>query len=323
MRRRNIPNTDLHASVICLGALPFGLSVGEALSFSLMDRFFAAGGNFIDTALVYGEWLPDGKGQSERTVGMWLKQRGNRQRVIISTKGAHPRLTSMQVPRLGSAEIIADLDESLRNLQTDYIDLYWLHRDDPQRPVGDILTTLNEQVQAGKIGYFGCSNWRLDRIRAAQQYAAEQSLQGFVGNQLWWSLATPNPEAVRQDPTIVVMDDELRSYHLASGMAVMAYTAGAKGFFSRLHHTPMDELPQKLRLTYDNAINSARARRVAQLAQERELSVNALVLAYLIAQPFATFPLSGCSNRGQLEENLQAGDMALDATVLRYLESGA
>ena len=323
MRLRNIPNTNLNASVICLGALPFGLSVGEDLSFALMDRFYTAGGNFIDTALVYGEWLPAGRGQSERTVGKWLRQGGNREDVIVSTKGAHPRLTSMKVPRLSSAEIIADLDESLRNLQTDYIDLYWLHRDDPRRPVGDILTTLNEQVHAGKIHCFGCSNWRLDRIRAAQQYAAEQNLQGFVGNQLWWSLATPNSEAVNRDPTIVVMDDELRSYHLASGMAVMAYTAGAKGFFSRLQHTSMEELPQKLRLAYANEINRARARRVAQLAQERGLSVNALVLAYLIAQPFATFPLSGCSNMGQLEENLQAGDMVLDSAVLEYLDSGA
>lgn len=318
-----MPHTDLDAAVIGLGALPFGVSIDEDLSFALMDRFFAAGGNVIDTALVYGEWLPDGRGRSERTVGQWLKQRGDRRSVIVSTKGAHPRLTSMAVPRLGSAEIVADLDESLRNLQTEYIDLYWLHRDDPQRSVGEILTTLNEQVQAGKIRYFGCSNWRLDRIRAAQQYAAEHSLQGFVGNQLWWSLATPNPEALRRDPSIVAMDDELWSYHLASGMAVLAHTAGAKGLFSRLQHTAMDELPPKLRDTYDNATNRAKAQRIAQLAQDRKVPVNALALAYLVAQPFATFPLSGCSTMAQLEENLQAGDLALDEADLGFLDRGA
>src|SRR4051794_38881139 len=106
MRYRAIPNTDLNPSVICLGALPFGVSLEEGLSFALMDRFFAEGGNFVDTALVYGEWLPNGKGQSERTIGKWVKDRGARDLVIIGTKGAHPRLSSMHIPRLARDEII-------------------------------------------------------------------------------------------------------------------------------------------------------------------------------------------------------------------------
>src|SRR5262249_41578104 len=149
-----------------------------------------------DTALVYGEWLPGGKGLGEKTVGKWLRSRHHRPKIIIGTKGAHPRLASMQTQRLSKAEILSDLEESLQNLQTDYIDFYWLHRDDPDRPVAEIITPLYEQVQLGKIRYFGCSNWRLERIKEAQQFASTQGLPGFVGNQLRWSLAVPNPLAL-------------------------------------------------------------------------------------------------------------------------------
>src|SRR5215469_8764514 len=167
MRYCTIPGSDLRPSVIGLGALPFGASLPQETAFSLMDAFVEAGGTCIDTALVYGEWLPGGKGLSERTVGAWITARQHRDGLILSTKGGHPRLTTMQTPRLSDAELSSDLDESLRNLQTDYIDVYWLHRDDPNRPVAEILATAQRQVQAGKIRAFGCSNWRVERIQAA------------------------------------------------------------------------------------------------------------------------------------------------------------
>ncbi len=106
------------------------------------------------------------------------------------------------------AEIVSDLDSSLRNLRTDVIDLYWPHRDDVRaRPVGEILETLNEQVQAGKIRYFGCSNWTAQRIREAQDHAAAHGLQGFAGDQMMWSLAVIDRSAIA-DTTIVGMDDD-------------------------------------------------------------------------------------------------------------------
>ena len=322
MKYRTIPGTDLSSSVIGLGAFPFGFAVDEETSFALMDRFFEAGGTLIDTALVYGEWLPDGKGRSEKTVGKWVKARGIRQEVIVGTKGAHPRMDTMDRQRLSRDDIAGDLDESLRNLQTDVIDLYWLHRDDPARPVAEILSTLNDQVAAGKIRYFGCSNWKVGRIREAQAYAAEHRVHGFVANQLMWSLAVPNREAFF-DPVMVVMDDAMKPFHLETGMAAMAYSSQAHGFFARLQRSPMDELPDSLRATYDNAENIGRASRLTKLAAELSLSVSALALAYLIAQPFPTYPLSGCSTMEQLVENLEAGDVELDPSQVAYLESGA
>ncbi len=154
-----IPNTTLAPSVLCFGTTMIGSTVDKAGSFQLLDAFVEAGGTFVDTAKVYADWLPGERSISEKTIGEWLRRSGKRSQVVLATKGAHPDLSAMQTGRLSRAEIIADLDASLRHLQTDVIDLYWLHRDDAEQPVADILATLESQVRAGKIRYYGCSNW--------------------------------------------------------------------------------------------------------------------------------------------------------------------
>src|SRR5215813_7706907 len=156
MKYRQIPQTDLFPSVLALGTVSFGTAVDASTAFHFLDTFFEHGGNFIDTAHVYGAWIPGSMGLSEQLIGQWLKERNNRAQVIISTKGGHPQLSSMHIPRLSPEEIRADLEESLRCLQTDTIDLYWLHRDDPTQPVAALLETLQEQVRKGKIRSFGC-----------------------------------------------------------------------------------------------------------------------------------------------------------------------
>lgn len=319
MKYQNIPNTDLTPSALCLGGFPFGVKLNQETSFALLDTFFAAGGNFIDTALVYGEWLPDGKGLSEKTVGNWIKDRRNRNYFIIGTKGAHPRLNSMALQRLSREEIISDLDESLANLGTDYIDLYWLHRDDPTRPVAEIVTTLNEQVKAGKIRYFGCSNWRLDRIEEAQTFAAENGLQPFAANQPMWSLAVPNPAAF-SDPTMVWMNHQLKEYHTYSHLTAIVYSSQAKGFFTKLQRSSISELPKVLITHYSNQENLAKFVRLKEVAEQINLSVSVIALSYLVSQPFPTFPIAGCSNLAQLEEILKAGDIRLSSSILDYLD---
>lgn len=322
MRYRNIPHTDLNPSVICLGGDSLGISRDEQTSFAMLDAFSEGGGNFVDTALVYGEWLPGGKGLSEKTIGKWIKARGNRSQIIIGTKGAHPRLDTMNVQRLSREDIVSDLDESLRNLGTGMIDLYWLHRDDPNRPVSEIITTLNEQVQAGKIRYFGCSNWRLDRIIAAQQFAAENGLQPFVANQIMWSLAVPNRESFF-DPNMVAMDAPLKAYHRESGLAAVAYTSQARGFFSRLEKSGEEGLPDPVRKLFLNNTNRAIFTRLKEAARETGLSVGEIALAYLVSQPFATFAIAGCSTLPQLAEILRTVDVRLDAALLARLDGSA
>ena len=319
MKYKNIPHTDLYPSVICLGTVSFGTTLDTSNAFHLLDTFFEHGGNFIDTAHIYGGWAPDGLGLSEKIIGQWVKERGVKENIIVATKGAHPLLSALHIPRLSRLDILTDLDESLRCLQAEAIDLYWLHRDDPKRPVADILETLHSQVTQGKIRYFGCSNWRLERIQEAQEYSTLHGMQGFAGNQLMWSLAIPNPEAF-SDPTMVWMDGEMKAYHLQSGLAALAYTSQARGFFARLAQSPIDELPETLKKQYGSQENLKRMARLKKLAEEVSLPLSVLSLAYIVSQPFPAYAISGCSNMEQLRENLRAGDVQLEPALLDYLD---
>lgn len=321
MKYKYIPETELQSSAICLGGAPLGSSIDQGLSFKLMDLFHDAGGNFIDTANVYADWLPVEKSISEKTIGKWLKERGNRNKILIGTKGGHPDLASMHISRLSRDEVIHDLEESLKSLQTDYIDIYWLHRDDEKRPVADILEYLNELVQTGKIRYFGCSNWKLPRIREAVQYAAERKMKCFVGNQSMWSFAVPNTEAI-EDKTLVVMDQETIEFHKETKMAAIPYSSQANGFFTKLDNANKLPLSDGFVKKYYNSTNIERFERIKKLAAYMSLSIGEVVLGYLTSQPFVTIPVVGCRTAGQLSESLKAGDLAFDSNILDYLGNG-
>src|SRR5205085_396194 len=133
----------------------FGANIPEAQAFTLLDAFVAAGGNFIDSALVYSDWHPGPRGSAETTIGRWLTERGNRDQIVLATKGAHPELKTMNISRLAPEDINGDVDKSLANLQIDQIDMYWLHRDDVNRPVSEIIDTLQNLVDSGKIRTYG------------------------------------------------------------------------------------------------------------------------------------------------------------------------
>lgn len=318
MQYQNIPHTYLSPSKICLGTALFGTVVDEATSFSILDTFFEHGGTFLDTAHAYGEWEPNGIGQSERVIGRWLKERGLRERVVLASKGGQPYEATPHLSRLSHDDIVSDLDGSLQCLQVDTLDLFWLHRDDPTRPAADILGTLNEQVTKGKIRYFGCSNWHTNRIREAMQYAAQHTIAGFVGNQLMWSFASPNTHGI-EDTSLVFMDAQMLEFHRETNLAVLAYTPQARGFFSKINNDAAT-LSERLRKTYDNAENRERLRRLQTVSDELSLSIPILLLAYLTNQPFPTFPISGNTSTQQLLENIQAGDVVLPVDTLRYLD---
>ena len=319
MKTVNLPNTDLTVSGICLGTGDIGSKIERSRSFRMLDLFLELGGTFIDTASVYANWLPGPESISEKTIGDWLCQSGKRDQVVLATKGAHPDLKTMHVSRMSRAEIVHDLDSSLRNLRTDVIDLYWLHRDDVKRPVGEILETLNDQVRAGKIRYFGCSNWSASRIREAQAYAEAHGLQGFSGDQMMWSLAVINRAAIA-DTTIVVMDDELRRLHAQGGLAAIPYTSQANGLFQKMAAGVADQMRPNHQAVYGSPENQARFQRVMALARELSTTVTAIVLGYLQSQPFVTVPIAGCQSPEQLADSAAASDVRLTAEQVAYLE---
>jgi len=306
MKSSVLPQTDLRVSRICLGTADFGSSLSRDDSFRLMDAFLEHGGNFLDTAHIYADWQCDVPGMSEKTIGAWLASRGCRDRIVIATKGGHLASGSSR-PRLSADQIEQDLKESLRRLGVEQIDLYWLHRDDPTRPVDQILETMERVRQAGLIRWYATSNWSVARMREA---ACPRS-PGFVASQIQWSLAKVNPECV-WDPTTVDMDPEIWLYHRETGLPVMAYSSQASGFFSGKYRRDQPESGRPdVRRRYDSDLNWGRLERAGKLAKEIGCHTNQIALAYLLAQPFPTFPIVGCHSPDQLRDSCAAADVCL------------
>ncbi len=317
-----LPQTDLAPSVLCLGGVPLGSVLDEQQSFAVLDAFVAQGGTFLDTAKVYADWLPGERSISEKTIGRWLQARGQRERLVIATKGAHPELATMHKPRMDRASIVADLEQSLRNLQTDVIDLYWLHRDDPQTPVAAILATLEEQVRAGKIRAYGCSNWRAGRIAEAQAYARTQGRPGFVADQMLWSLAAV-PQAALPDPTMAAMGSALFDLHAASGLPAIPYASQANGYFQRAAADTLAGMNEGSRRLYDTPENRRRSQAVQALAAETGRSISAIVLGYLLGQPFPVLPIVGCRTVAQVEDSCRAAAQSLSAAEIAFVDGRA
>src|SRR6516162_11566889 len=164
MKTRVIRRTNLTASVICLGTADFGSTLDESSSDKILETYLDAGGNVLDTAEIYAAWLPNGEHRSETFLGEWLRKRKNRDQLIVSTKGAHPRLDSMDKPRMSKPAVESDLNSSLQRLGIECIDVYWLHRDDPGTPVEEIILMLEDFRKATQAnGYFRrLENGRLD-----------------------------------------------------------------------------------------------------------------------------------------------------------------
>ena len=224
MQYGQISGIDKPVSRLVLGTMIVSIQEAER-SFALLDAVFEMGGNTLDTAHVYGG------GNSERGIGQWLVQRGNREQVVIISKGCHHNADRKRVTPF---DLSADLHDSLARLRTDYIDLYLLHRDDPSVPVGPIVEALNEHWQAGRIRAFGGSNWTHQRIQEANEYASQRGLRPFT-------VSSPNYGLADQvldpwGPGCVTLSGpqnvEARSWYEANQMPVEEHLA-KRGHVSR------------------------------------------------------------------------------------------
>lgn len=325
MRYRRLKNTDLDVSAICLGGAEFGSAIDAPAAFELLDAYVEQGGNFLDTANFYGRWHGAGDAASERVIGRWMRERGNRAALVLATKGGHPEFsphfeTRPLVHRLAPEQITADLEDSLANLGTDYVDLYWLHYDDPARPVGDMLETLDAHRRAGRIRHYGCANWSAARIAQAQAYCSERGLAGFVANQMLWNLAAHNRAALWVDG-MQAMTPEMRALHRGSSLAAVPYSAQAGGYFSKAQQDDFLDRPEYLRLRacYQNAETTRRVARVGQFARDSGHEPTQIALACLMNQPFDTVPIVGARTPRQLEASMAAQAIALDKIDIAFL----
>lgn len=322
MRLIAIPGTDLELSVFGLGTALFGSATNANTAGAVMDAFLEAGGNWLDTAHVYAAWLPDGTGASERTIGAWLRDRGLRDSLRVSTKGCTLDLRTGEPPTFTSAQIQRELHESLERLQTDRIDLYWLHRDNPALPVEVILGAFQDHLGSGLIRHLGASNWTAPRLAAAAAAAARQGWRGFCASQIGWSLAL-TAETGRPDPTMLYMDPATYAYHVRSGLPVVAYSAQARGFFAgkgaRLRDNPDCGSSDDLAM-YAQPENLRRLARAEGLAQRRRASANQIALGYVTSHPFPSLALIGPRTVAQVQDSCGAAGLRLRPEEVEALQ---
>lgn len=316
MDKRKIFNDCPSVSTLCLGTVNFGTKLPEEDALHQLDYFFENGGNFIDTANVYGRWDSSGEPLSEQVIGKWLKERKVRSEVVISTKGGHPDLSSMDIPRLSEEEIREDIESSLRSLGTDYIDIYFLHRDDQEKPVEEIIEVLEKLKNEGKILHYGCSNWKLKRIKESDASSMWMKAEGFSVNQLMWSLADMRINGLT-DKTMIPMDKETYAYHKQTGKYVMAYMSAAKGYFSKiLHGTPVRESDRKL---YDTPSNRLLIEEFPDIKKTLGVASTPIMLVYIMRQPFTSFPIASFSSLHQLQEGIEAMNLEIPDEIFDML----
>ncbi|MGV9677417.1 aldo/keto reductase [Nocardia sp. NPDC003482] len=291
--------TDLDVFPLCLGGNVFGWTADRAESFEVLDAYVAGGGNFVDTADVYSAWVPGNSGgESETILGEWLAARGNRDRVVIATKGS--RLPPNE--GLSAKAIHGAVEASLRRLGVDHIDLYYAHYDDPATPVEETVAAYDELVRAGKVRYVAASNLSPDRIRASLAVADREGLARYVAVQPHYNLVE------RAD-----FERDVLPLAEAENLATVPYYALAKGFLTGKYRPGAE-------------VDSPRARGAAVYLDERGLrvldaldavaaahgvAVATVALAWLAAQPTVAAPIASARTVEQLTDLLAVGELRL------------
>jgi aryl-alcohol dehydrogenase-like predicted oxidoreductase len=316
---KRVTKSDLQVSSLCLGTVNYGTKTDAIDCFRQLDTFFEAGGNFIDTAHVYGNWIAGLESPSEKILGSWMEKNKNRSEIILATKGAHPEVSNPGIPRVVPKEIEKDLKKSLDFLKTDYIDLYFLHRDDESIPVKELIDFMDSLVKKGKIRYYGCSNWSLNRIIEAETYASKKNSPGFLVNQVMYSLADINLNNL-PDKSCKPMDKATYAFYQKNNLNVMAYSSMAQGYFSKLARGV--PLAPGLRAIYENASNKELYSLLAKYC-ETNCSVNLtnLSLGYIADNTaFVSVPIASFSTIEQLKMGLESMDKVIDPKLYRAIK---
>jgi len=269
----------------------------------MFDDFIERGGTCFDTAFVYGG------GKCEQVLGQYVKQRGVREQVVILDKGAH-------TPECNPEALTRQLKISLERLQMDYVDIYMLHRDNPEIPVGEFIGVLNEHKRAGRMRAFGGSNWSVERVQEANEYAKKKGLTGFAAVSNNFSLARM-VDAV-WGGCIQASDPKSRAWFTQTQMTLMPWSSQARGFFTERADPNNKSDAEMVRCWYAED-NWKRRERVIELAKKRNVLPINIALAYVLCQPFPTFPLIGPRTLAETRTSLPALDVQLSPKELRWL----
>jgi aryl-alcohol dehydrogenase-like predicted oxidoreductase len=313
MQRRKIGHSELQVAPLMFGGNVFGWSADEAASFAILDAFVDAGLNFIDTADVYSAWVPGNQGgESETILGKWFRRSSKRDQIVLATKVAkHP-----QRKGLSAGNIQAAVEDSLRRLQTDYIDVYFSHEDASDTPLAETLGAYQRLIEAGKVRVIGASNYSGERIREALAVSRQHGLPEYQIIQPEYNLY--DREAYETDLEPVVLAEHLSS---------VVYYSLASGFLSG-----------KYRSAADLGKSSARGSRVEKYLNERGTRIldaldtvadqhgstpATVALAWLIARPSVTAPIASATSVQQLESLAAAVHLMLTGADTRLLDDAS
>ncbi len=323
MRYRQLGGTGTQVSVLCLGAMTFGdvdeksmmhkVGSNEEESFAVLDRALAAGINFVDTADVYG---PDGL--SERVFGAWLASRKVRERVVVATKGRFRMAPGPNGSGTSRMRISRAIDASLKRLGTDRIDLYQIHMQDLRTPEEELMRALDDATRAGKIVYFGASNYTAYRLMESLWVSDKRSLDRFVTLQACYNLAT--------------RDLEREHLPLCSrfGLGVLPWSPLASGLLTGKYHRG-EAPPEGTRFaqwkerykSFDSERNWTIVEALVAVATELDRTPSQVALAWLLGRPAVSSVIFGARTVAQLEDNLGAGDLELPAAVVARLDAAS
>ena len=315
MQHRPLGRSPLRVSPLCLGGNVFGWTATEAKSFEVLDALAGAGLNFIDTADVYSVWAPGHHGgESETVIGNWLKRSGRRKNVVIATKVGMAMAPDRK--GLSAAHIARSAEESLRRLQTDYIDLYFSHCDDAGVPMEETLGAHQKLIAEGKVLAIGASNFTAPRLREALEASRRHGLPRYEVLQPHYNLYA------RSD-----YESALEPLCLEQQIGVVSYFALAAGFLTGKYRTPADAAKSaRGKGVIDNFLNERGLRILAALddvGRRHRASPASVALAWQIARPSITAPIASATTVDQLGDLIAATQLSLDAAAIEQLEAAS
>lgn len=309
MQKRKLGNTDISTFPLAFGGNVFGWTINEKTSFELLDSFVAAGFTFIDTADVYSRWASGVGGESETIIGNWMKLRKNRNKVTIATK------VGMDMGQgkidLSKKYILKAVEDSLKRLQTDHIDLYQSHKDDETTPVEETLDAYAQLIKEGKVRWIGASNFTPARLKDSLEASKKYSLPRYETLQPIYNLYN------REE-----FEKELQEICIENNIGVINYYALAAGFLTGKYRSEND-ISKSVRGAgahrYMNERGFKILKAMDEVAAEKKTSLAAVSLAWLIAQPGITAPIASATNPEQLQILLKATELSLGNTTLAFL----
>jgi len=311
MQLRALGRSSLRVAPLCLGGNVFGWTATEAASFAVLDAFVDAGLNFIDTADVYSVWAPGHRGgESESIIGNWLKSRGRRKEVVIATKVGMEMAPDRK--GLSAAHIAQSIEQSLRRLQTDYIDLYFSHTDDASVPMEESLAAYQKLISQGKVRAIGASNFTAARLAEALEVSLKRGLPRYEALQPHYNLYA------RSD-----YESDLEPLCLKQQIGVVTYSALASGFLSGKYRTPGDAAKsERGKGVVQKFLNERGLRILAALddvAGRHRATPPGVALAWQMARPGITAPIASATTVDQLAELIAATRLNLDSAAIEQL----